>query len=90
MVMPTCREVSRSIATDELSAAGWRQRLGTKLHLLMCRHCRRYTRQLREIGEAARQVFSDTAMASGDRDRLRGSILEQIPSDAEDGSDPKV
>jgi hypothetical protein len=56
----------------------------------MCRHCRRYTRQLREIGEAARQVFSDTAMASGDRDRLRGSILEQIPSDADDGSDPKV
>ena len=90
MAMPTCKEVSRSIAADELSAAGWRQRLSTQVHLLMCRHCRRYSRQLRAIGEAARHVLSDTPPEPGGRERLRSSILEQIPPDTENSSEPKV
>lgn len=90
MAMPTCKEVSRSIAADELSAAGWRQRLSTQIHLLMCRHCRRYSRQLRAIGEAARHVLSDTPPEPGRHERLRSSILEQIPPHAENSSEPKV
>ena len=90
MAMPTCKEVSRSIAADELSAAGWRQRLSTQIHLLMCRHCRRYSRQLQAIGEAARQVLSDTPPEHGGHERLRSSILEQIPPDSENKSEPKV
>ena len=89
MVMPKCKEVSRSIAADELSAAGWKQRLSTNLHLLMCRHCRRYARQLRAIGDAARQVFGDTSLESGARESLRSSILDQIPPAADD-SDSQV
>lgn len=87
MAMPRCKEVSRSIAADELSTAGWSQRLSTKLHLLMCRHCRRYARQLRVIGEAARQVFSDTSPDSAARERLRSSILDRIPPDTENNSE---
>jgi hypothetical protein len=90
MAMPTCKEVSRSIAADELSAADWRQRLSTKLHLLMCRHCRRYARQMQAIGDAARQIFSDASPDSGSRERLRSSILEQIPPDPEDNSEPNM
>jgi len=88
--MPTCKEVSRSIAADELSTAGWRQRLSTQIHLLMCRHCRRYSRQLRAIGEAARNLLSDTPQDPGSRERLRSSILDQIPSGTQKNSDPRV
>jgi anti-sigma factor ChrR (cupin superfamily) len=90
IAMPTCKEVSRSIASDELSAAGWRQRLSTQIHLLMCRHCRRYSHQIRAIGEAARGILSDTTPDSGSRERLRSSILDQISSSAEKDSEPRL
>ena len=55
--MLTCKELAKVIASDEFADAGWKQRLGVRLHLLMCRHCRRYRTQLRAIGAAARQLF---------------------------------
>ena len=88
--MLTCKEVSRTIASDEVTTADWRQRLAVKIHLLMCRHCRRYTRQMQAIGEAARQILSDTPPDRGSRDRLRDSILDQLPPAAENDSDSRV
>jgi len=79
IAMLTCKEVSKSIASDELTTTSWRQRLSVKLHLLMCRHCRRYARQMRAIGEAAKQIFSDSPADPDSRERLRSSILAQIP-----------
>lgn len=55
--MLSCREITRKIASEEFAEAGWRQRLGVRLHLFMCRHCRRYTAQLRAIGRAARSLW---------------------------------
>lgn len=88
--MMTCKEVSQTIASDELSAAGWRQRLAARLHLLMCRHCRRYARQMSQIGEAAREVFSDPPSEPESRERLRSAILDQIPPADQSESDPPV
>ena len=45
--MLSCREV---VQDSDLLLAGelpWRRRLSVKMHLLVCRHCRRYLRQLR-------------------------------------------
>ncbi len=55
--MLSCKEISRSIASDELAGASWTRRLGVRFHLLMCRHCRRYEAQLRAIGATARRLF---------------------------------
>jgi len=86
--MMTCKEVSQSIATDELQTANWRQRLAVKLHLLMCRHCRRYSRQIREIGDAAQEIFGRDSLDHASRDRLRDSILDRLPASQEDDSEP--
>lgn len=44
--MLTCRDLSE-IATDYLEGdLGLRQRTAIQLHLLMCKHCRRYVDQL--------------------------------------------
>ena len=50
--MLSCREVVRD---SDLLLAGeltWQHRLSLKMHLLMCRHCRRYVQQLRTLIQA--------------------------------------
>ncbi|MBS0418042.1 MAG: zf-HC2 domain-containing protein [Proteobacteria bacterium] len=45
--MLTCREMS-DLASDYLEGrARWSESASARLHLMMCRHCRRYFRQLR-------------------------------------------
>ncbi len=85
--MLTCQEASRSIASDEFPTAGWRRRLSIKFHLLMCRHCRRYSRQIEVIGRATRRALEQDRPDPGARERLRNSILDQIPPARSDERD---
>jgi hypothetical protein len=56
--MLKCNEVSRMVASDEISRAGLVRRVELRLHLLMCRHCRNYVRQLALMGAAARKLLA--------------------------------
>jgi hypothetical protein len=76
--MPTCKEVTRAISTDELSEAGFGRRLAVRLHLLKCRYCRRYAAQIRALGDAARGLFGQTTDSVGLED-LKARILSQAP-----------
>ena len=80
--MLACKEVTRIVAAQELDEAGWKRRLAVRLHLLMCRHCRRYAAQLRAIGKAARSIWG---IRPEDQDseaveRLERVILEPVRS----------
>ncbi len=88
--MLTCQEVSRTIASDKWSTGGWSRRLSIKFHLLMCRYCQRYSRQIDGIGSAARRTLGKDRLDSGSLERLRSSILDQIPSADGEDSDPNV
>lgn len=88
--MLDCKQVSRIIASDQLATAGWRRRLAVRLHLLMCRHCRRYAAQLRQIGRAARQLFGEQRLDPAARDRLRRTILERLQPPADEDRRPSV
>ncbi len=55
--MLNCKEVTTIIASERLSRRTWRDRLGLCIHLLMCRHCRRYVRQLASIADALRGLY---------------------------------
>lgn len=57
--MLRCREVTELVGTEALAGGTLRQRLGVRLHLLMCRHCRAYVRSLRRIAAAARRMSLD-------------------------------
>lgn len=75
--MLSCREVSGLVARGDLDGAPRRRRWAVKLHLMMCRHCRRYVAQLRRIAAASREVLS---FAAPPRERLAGlevSILHR-------------
>ncbi len=73
--MLNCKEVSTAIASETFSALAWHQRFGVRMHLVMCRHCRRYAAQLRSIAEGARQLFEAERQST---DALQESILDSL------------
>lgn len=74
--MLRCKEVTRRIASGEFASAAWRERLTVRLHLFMCRHCRRYAAQLGAIGAAARNLRGPRS-DSPTLQRLERQILER-------------
>ena len=81
--MLNCRELTRLIASDELAEARWLVRMGGWLHLLMCRHCRRYATEIRSLGTGARRAWRPEAEDSAGLDQLERRILERCLGDSE-------
>ena len=54
--MMTCKDVSTLVSTGGLPEAPLARRLGARLHLAMCRHCRAFQRQVEAIARAARTL----------------------------------
>ena len=73
--MVNCKDVATAIGRDEFRAAPPWRRLGLRLHLLMCTHCRRYAAQIRAIGTAARSLFREHGEDLKVLERLRETIL---------------
>ena len=72
--MLNCREVVDG--ADQLldGSMSRRQRLAIKMHLLMCRHCRRYVRQLRTLVRAIPFMHSKAS------DAEVAKVIEHIES----------
>ena len=81
-MMPTCREVVRLLASDELKDQPLARRLLTRAHLLMCDHCGRYAEELRVLTEVTREALR----APFDPRRL--AELERAILEREGGSGP--
>ena len=75
--MLSCSDVTRLCASDEIRRTPLGTRLAWRLHLLMCRHCRRYVRELAAIGVAAREAFGRTRETSIDTSGLEYRILTE-------------
>ncbi len=72
-----CKEVTRRLASDELTTANWRERVMVGFHIFMCDKCRRYRSQLETMGQAAKQLWRK----SDDREtarRMEKEILSKI------------
>jgi anti-sigma factor ChrR (cupin superfamily) len=77
--MLRCKEVTRLCASEDIRGARWRTRIAVRTHLLMCRHCRRYVRELSRIGTAVRALAHDEA---DDVDRNEALIRRVLPDDS--------
>ncbi len=53
--MLTCKQASELISQGLDRELQWSERVGLRLHLMMCRPCSRYARQLNFIQSALRQ-----------------------------------
>jgi predicted anti-sigma-YlaC factor YlaD len=78
--MLRCREVAELVGTDRFATASLRERLGVRMHLLMCRHCRAYVRSLRQIANTARRL-AESMMPPTDEVRA-GDILAAVRREA--------
>ncbi len=75
--MPSCKEVARLIASEELADAGRSKRALVRIHLLMCRDCRRYAAELRAIGAAAQDRWDTRTADRQAFEKLERSILKR-------------
>lgn len=54
--MMNCRQVHHAILSSQDQALPWSQRLGVRLHLLMCHACRNFRQQMRLLRRASRAL----------------------------------
>ena len=82
--MLSCNEVARTLASDALDQYALRRHLALRMHLLMCRHCRLYARQLRAITAAARGLWREESEDPSTLERLKRTIIQDSgrPSEA--------
>ena len=78
--MMTCQQVAYAVASDALADAPLRRRLAVRMHLMLCKRCRRYSLQIRAIGAGARALFGDEE-SSETTERLRAAILKRAGRD---------
>lgn len=79
---PTCRDASRlqSEQFDHLIPAS--QRVGLRIHLLLCRWCRRYGRQLDFLRKVVRaqnensRLPENATLSSDARERMKRAVRE--------------
>jgi predicted anti-sigma-YlaC factor YlaD len=73
----SCREVverSSALLDGDLSL---RERMSMRMHLAMCRHCRRYWRQLRLLVSRLRQAQGGEPPPPELVDRIMSALAEQ-------------
>ncbi|MFV3414423.1 zf-HC2 domain-containing protein [Pseudomonas nitroreducens] len=71
--MLTCKELvarSSDLLDEQL---GWREKLALRRHLLLCRHCRRYLRQMR-LAQATLRLLPEPPRP--DAERLADHLAE--------------
>ena len=76
--MLSCEEIAR-LASDSLDGElPLRRRMGMKLHLLMCKHCARYIRQLRRLRQIGRGYEARASEAEQDAPALDAARRERL------------
>jgi hypothetical protein len=77
---PTCREASRLQSEGLDRPLSWPERIGLRLHLLLCRWCRRYGKHIRFLRRAVHEHPDELAdvtprrLSPEARERLKRSL----------------
>lgn len=77
MGLPSCREVAAQLSQEQDAAKPVHRRLTLRVHLMMCRHCRRYERQLAWLRRSFVRVRADNAtlrLPALARERIRSRL----------------
>ena len=76
--MLTCKEAVRLISEGLDRHLPWPARLGLKMHLLMCRRCSAYGRQLRGLTRLFHFRFAETRSTERSDETLAPETRERI------------
>lgn len=80
--MLSCKDATRLISESMDRSLPLRKRIGVRVHLLICRFCARYERQLLLLRETARRIAAEgtpgepsgETLSEGTRERIRKSL----------------
>ena len=76
--MLNCKQVSELVSQSLDRRLSLRERLGVRMHLLMCDMCRRYRRQLLFLSRASRRLLGrDTRLPPEARRRISDRLREE-------------
>lgn len=73
----SCRDVARMIAEGEFDEASGLRRVLAQVHLLGCRFCRRYLREMRLLSKTAR-LWAQGLVEGGRRDAFEKRLIERL------------
>jgi len=76
--MPTCKQVTELASREMDEHVPLLDRLGLKMHLAMCRNCRRFTVQLKEMRRLFRLETGADDDAMGLTDEARRRIEAEL------------
>lgn len=78
--MMRCKEVAGLLASDQLTAGGFMKRVSVALHLMICKHCSRFKRQIQQLGSAARRIAkaTDLEKAGPEGESLEARVLRKL------------
>lgn len=76
--MQNCREMSYLIASDGLERATWPTRLMARVHLLYCKHCRRYAAEVATVDRVGREALGAESASPETVHRLEQSIMDSV------------
>ena len=82
--MMKCEEVTKLVSQSLDRRLPLHQRIGIRLHLMMCVHCRRFRRQIEAIGHAARSRGGEVAGATAPAGMER-RIVDRLVSTEDTG-----
>ncbi len=74
--MIRCKEVATLLSTDQVACQPVWRRVAVRVHLMMCRHCRRFARQLTLLKLAAVDLGAsfDTEVGADFARRFQGKL----------------
>jgi hypothetical protein len=78
--MPTCKQIIELASTSLEIPLPRGQRWQLQLHLFICRHCRRYFKQLRFLQQASLNLeknLHSTALSAAARERIAKKLQQQ-------------
>ena len=68
--MLSCKEIAQQASDYIDQQHSWQQRMGFRLHLFMCRNCRRYISQLRSTISSLKLVSDQATPALTEQQKL--------------------
>ena len=83
--MIDCKGVHQLVASGEEQELGFMKKMELKIHMMMCKHCRGYSDQIRAMGEAIRELCQDRP---GDDELCNKLEKEVLDSTGPDGDGP--
>lgn len=80
--MLVCRDIPHRWASDDLERGQRGPSLALRMHLMICRNCRRYIRELVAIRQAARELATDDANR---QEKFERRMREMVRGNGEGG-----